>query len=88
MEYIANPVTVLAFKISSIIQCDDNGNLELLLENGNKVIATKEMISRFIPSPGDYWVQQQDGYIYVNPKDVFERKYSLKVNNESDNRTE
>lgn len=34
------------------------------------------MISRFIPQAADYWVIQEDGYVYLNPKDVFERKYS------------
>ena len=24
---------------------------------------------------GDYWVIQPDSYVYLNPKDVFERKY-------------
>lgn len=76
MEYIANPVVVTAFKIASIIECDDVGNLHLLLENDNKVVATPAMMSRLIPSAGDYWVMQEDGYIYLNPKEVFERKYS------------
>ena len=79
MEYIANPVTVTAFKIEKIIDCDDKGNLELLLEDGREVVATREMMARLIPSVGDYWVRQQDGYVYLNPKEVFERKYSKNV---------
>jgi hypothetical protein len=76
MKYRANPVEVIAFKISSILETDGCGNTELLLENGNKVVAIPEMTSRLKPSIGDYWVQQEDGYIYLNPKQVFERKYS------------
>lgn len=76
MKYVANPVHVMAFQISSIIQYDIKGNVELLLENGNKVVATPEMTSRLRPRSGDYWVQQEDGYVYINPKEVFERKYS------------
>jgi hypothetical protein len=34
------------------------------------------MTARYMPVVGDYWVIQSDGYIYLNPKDVFERKYS------------
>jgi len=34
------------------------------------------MIARFEPQLGDYWVIQEDGYVYLNPKEVFERKYS------------
>lgn len=84
MKYIANPIEVTAFKISAIIQYDISGNVEILLENGNKVIATPEMTSRLRPRTGDYWVQQEDGYIYLNPKEVFERKYS-KAENCNDN---
>jgi hypothetical protein len=29
------------------------------------------------PKSGDYLVRQEDGYEYLNPKEVFERKYSL-----------
>lgn len=31
--------------------------------------------ARYMPVPGDYLVQQADGYMYLNPKAVFERKY-------------
>ena len=34
------------------------------------------MIARYVPKTGDYLVTQEDGYIYVNPREVFERKYS------------
>lgn len=50
--------------------------LGLELENGKVVTATPEMTSRMTPVVGDYWVIQSDGYIYLNPKAVFERKYS------------
>lgn len=70
MRYVANPVTVNAFKITRIDQGRD-----ITLENGDKVTATPEMCSRMQPHVGDYWVIQNDGYVYLNPKDVFERKY-------------
>jgi hypothetical protein len=34
-----------------------------------------EMTSRYQPVLGDYLVVQSDGYRYLNPKAVFERKY-------------
>lgn len=37
--------------------------------------ATPEMCSRMLPKEGDYIVTQSDGYVYLNPKEVFERKY-------------
>lgn len=53
--------------------------LILTLEDGQKVNATPEMTARMLPTTGDYWViQKADGYIYLNPKDVFERKYRPK----------
>jgi hypothetical protein len=49
--------------------------MPLVLQDGKEVVADRGMISRYIPSEGDYWVKQSDGYIYLNPKEVFERKY-------------
>lgn len=33
------------------------------------------MTARFYPSVGDYVVIQPDGYVYLNPKKVFEDKF-------------
>src|ERR1700691_2146243 len=33
------------------------------------------MTARYAPKVGDYWVVQSDGYAYLNPAEVFERKY-------------
>ena len=76
MKYQANPVIVNAHIIVGVGSILPDGGMRCALQNGSNVKATKEMISRFIPSEGDYWVTQSDGYEYVNPKDVFERKYS------------
>jgi hypothetical protein len=77
MKYTANPVEVDAFKI---VKVEDGTRYDvaytLELENGRIVQATSEMTSRMTPQIGDYWVVQGDGYIYLNPKAVFERKYS------------
>lgn len=74
-KYIANPVIVEAFKIERLgLEILDQG-IVLHLDNGGEVIATKEMTARMAPSIGDYWVIQEDGYIYLNPKHVFEKKY-------------
>ena len=75
MKYIGNPVEVEAHKIVSYGQVQEDGSLHLALENGENFTATKEMMSRMLPEPGDYVVTQADGYVYLNPKEVFERKY-------------
>lgn len=75
MQFVANPVIVEASQIVFIHGADPAG-VHLELEGGVRVVATPEMTSRYMPSSGDYWVVQSDGYTYLNPKDVFERKYS------------
>lgn len=76
MKYQANPVIVDAFKIVDISATKEDGTMDMALENGENVTAAPEMLVRIPVQPGDYWVVQDDGYIYLNPKAVFERKYS------------
>ena len=76
MKYQANPVVVDAEIIVSVGPILPNGSMHVATSDGENRVAPKEMISRFIPGEGDYWVRQEDGYEYLNPKDVFERKYS------------
>ncbi len=76
MIYRANPVEVQAHIIIGVCPIASDGSIHVITEDGTSRIASRHMIARYIPSSGDYWVIQRDGYEYVNPKDVFERKYS------------
>lgn len=76
MKYRANPVEVNAFKITHVGAPVDDGSRWLDLEGNPTSLASAEMMSRMTPVVGDYWVVQSDGYVYLNPKEVFERKYS------------
>lgn len=76
MKYQANPVIVDAFKIQEISQDLEYNCLRLRLDNAEFVRTEEGMTSRYFPQIGDYWVIQDDGYKYLNPKDIFERKYS------------
>ena len=77
MKYVANPVIVDAFKIVSVAEkANADCSLNIALSNGDNYVATAEILSRMIPVEGDYLVRQSDGYEYLNPKDVFERKYT------------
>lgn len=76
MKYQANPVIVDAYRITEVHEGTKKNPYWIELENGQKVIATPDMVSRMTPAVDDYWVIQSDGYIYLNPKLVFERKYS------------
>ena len=88
MKYVANPVEVEAFKIVATNGYDRETNpagvqavqcLWVDLENGKRLDQINsplvEMTARMWPKVGDYLVIQADGYQYLNPKDVFERKY-------------
>ena len=76
-SFVALPTQVDAYTIVSVGEYrNEDHALPLALSNGENVIATKEMLARYMPVAGDYWVIQPDGYIYLNPKDVFERKYA------------
>lgn len=79
MKFIANPVEVDAFTITEIYSGAPDGYINLCLDNGDTVQANPEMLARMVPRVGDYWVIQSDGYVYLNPKEVFQRKYRAAV---------
>lgn len=73
-KYCANPVEVEAFRIGGVHSI--NGVVNRVFCEERTFEISPEMVSRFIPSVGDYVVIQPDGYVYLNPKEVFERKYA------------
>lgn len=82
MKYVANPVEVEAKRITDISCHEGIGlrkTLRLTLEDGSVVYADPGMTARMVPEPGDYFVLQSDAYAYLNPRSVFERKYSPMV---------
>lgn len=74
--HIANPVRVNAATILDVTYSPDDGSNLLRLSDGRNFMADNGMCARYEPRVGDYLVTQEDGYEYLNPKDVFERKYS------------
>ncbi|MDE4918286.1 hypothetical protein ACUXAV_000325 [Cupriavidus metallidurans] len=82
--HIANPVRVRATRIVEVTDVTDRSegrgqshpDVLLRLEDGSNFTADSAMTSRHVPVPDDYLVMQEDGYVYLNPKGVFERKYS------------
>lgn len=75
MKFIANPVEVEAFVIENLGIREESG-MPIMLKEKGQYFATNEMLARIEPQTGDYLVIQSDGYAYLNPRDVFERKYS------------
>lgn len=77
--HTANPVRVNAASILTVakdIYGEQPDALALRLSDGRLFIADAAMCARYTPVVGDYLVTQEDDYTYINPKDVFERKYS------------
>lgn len=75
MKYIANPVEVDA-EVITFVGDEFEGKRILSIGDGmNNFEATPGMLARMTPEVGDYVVTQSDGYVYLNPKAVFERKY-------------
>lgn len=81
MKYQANPVIVDAFKIIGIEPMENGDTIIRMEEQKDEFIATKAMTARIDVKIGDYMVVQSDGYIYLNPADVFKRKYSPLIEN-------
>lgn len=81
--HIANPVRVQATRIEEVTDITDRSegkgqshpDVMLRLADGSNYRANSNMTARYVPVAGDYLVRQEDGYEYLNPKDVFERKY-------------
>jgi Protein of unknown function (DUF2829). len=71
--HIANPVAVTARAILGVSTITEGAMLAL--DDTTNYFANNAMLARYTPVAGDYLVTQDDGYQYVNPKDVFERKY-------------
>lgn len=88
MKYRANPVIVKALAIKKVVESPTQGYFGLELEDGALIEATPEMTARMRPVAGDYAVWQEDGYFYLNPKQVFEKKYVpvIHVSSTSDDR--
>jgi hypothetical protein len=77
-RYVARPVEVTALMITMVVCVppgSDCSGYHLLLEDGTGFRPTAEMCARMTPKCCDYLVTQADGYQYLNPKEVFERKY-------------
>ena len=74
-KFIARPVEVDAYQIERVVSDQHPNYMLVLLDNGQTYLAEEAMLSRIHPHSGDYLVIQADGYEYLNPKDVFERKY-------------
>lgn len=96
MKYIAKPIVVDAWEITDVAKEAKHlvrnetgsdwvgGETKLLFADREEFICDEGMTARMDPKPGDYLVMQSDGYVYLNPKDVFEGKYGLKKNANQD----
>lgn len=75
-KYVANPVVVTAYIIQRVVLKEDGTEIWIYDGEEKPFHCSHEMTARYQPLIGDYFVVQEDGYVYLNPKAVFERKYS------------
>lgn len=73
--HVANPVRVEAHQITGLREDERGLGLWAELSDGSTALIDAGMIARYTPKNGDYFVIQDDGYRYINQREVFERKY-------------
>lgn len=77
MKYIAQPVIVDAYEILVVHQpTEGSTKRQVDCTEDRTFFITPEMTSRITLEPGLFVVIQSDGYVYLNPPEVFYRKYT------------
>ena len=76
MKAIGKPVEVDFYEIRGWDTAGPDGNCFVHCSEGRSFLVTPAMTARAPVGTYHYVVVQADGYVYLNPKDVFERKYS------------
>lgn len=77
-QYAAKPIVVAAAEITGVDSNLITGTL-ITFADGSQATASEAMTARMTPVEGDYWVMAPQGdttYEYLNPKAVFESKYT------------
>jgi len=69
---------VWALKIGDSIAVNQHGDATLSIADGGfaPVEVKAEVVSRYFPSPGDYYVRYADGYESISPAKAFEEGYT------------
>jgi len=70
--------TVWALQISEGLSVLPDGSCKLTFTDARyaPTIVAKEVVSRYMPLPGDYLVVYSDGYKSISPKAAFEDGYT------------
>ena len=70
---------VHALKIAQVLVVNPDGSATLVIddEGFGHVGVEKEVVSRYMPVPGDYLVVYEDGYRSISPAKAFEEGYTL-----------
>lgn len=59
------------------ISSDGSVKLSFVDKRYSPLAVAKEVVSRYIPKPGDYLVIYADGYKSISPREAFEDGYTL-----------
>lgn len=70
---------VWALKVGEGLKVNPDGSVTLqIIDPGYApVTVAKEVVSRYMPMPGDYYVVYADGYQSISPAKAFEEGYTL-----------
>lgn len=70
---------VWALQVGEGLEMLPDGSCKLPFVNSrySPRIVAKEVVSRYIPMPGDYFVVYEGGYESISPKAAFEDGYTL-----------
>jgi hypothetical protein len=83
MRFVANPIQVTAFKITSVGPTaggDSRTGIHLTLDDGRSVIAGPAGLATYTPVMGDYYIDEGNGIGFVPMHSAqFERKFRVAV---------
>jgi hypothetical protein len=83
MRFVANPIQVTAFKITSVGPTaggDSRTGIHLTLDDGRSVIAGPAGLATYTPVMGDYYVDEGNGIGFVPMHSAqFERNFRVAV---------
>lgn len=76
-EYRCHKV-VRALKVADLAVVHGDGSVEFRIADGGftTIMVNKDVVSRYMPVPGDYLVVYDNGYMSASPQKPFEEGYS------------
>lgn len=74
-QYKVKQDVIVTAHVITAVEKSAGGVISITLDNDEHFALTNTQVARYKPVEGDYYVTTADGYEYLNPKSVFEKKY-------------